>query len=85
MKLKGNKVGMALGLFVGLMHAIWEIVLSTGNGQKLLDWKFGMHSLNNPFMVRAFDATTATELIIISIIGGYIVGLIFASIWNRVN
>ena len=85
MKLKGNRVGAALGLFSGLMHAIWEIVLSTGNGQKLLDWKLGIHSLNSPFTVKDFDVTTATEIIIISIIAGYIVGLVFASIWNRVN
>ncbi len=85
MKLKASKVGMALGLFVALLHVVWEVVIYSGNAQKLVTWKLGMHSLNNPFTVSAFNATTAIELVILAFIGGYILGAVFAWIWNSVH
>jgi len=80
-----HKVGLTLGVFAGLMHLIWEVLIYTGNAQRLMDFKLGMHSLNNPFIVGAFDMTTAVLMVLLAVVGGYVVGSVFATIFNKIH
>jgi len=77
-----NKVGLTLGVFAGLMHLIWEVLIYLGLAQSLIGWKLGMHSLSNPFIVDAFNFTTAIEMIVLAIVVGYIIGTVFATLFN---
>mgnify|MGYP001592060498 CR=1 FL=1 len=82
-KLNKNKIGLTLGLFMGLMHAVWAVMVSMGLGQKMLDMVYRVHFLNNPFVVSPFIATRAVKLIVFTALMGYVVGFVFAFVWNR--
>ncbi len=80
-----NKTGSVLGVFFGIWALAWEIVLFLGLGQKLIDWKLNLLSLSNPFTVAPFSATSAVELIVAFVIGGYILGAVFAVVYKKIH
>lgn len=82
-KLNSNKTGLTLGLFAGLVHAGWALLVSSGVGQKMLDMVYRVHFLNNPFVVSPFIATRAVKLIVFTAVMGYVIGFVFAIIWNK--
>lgn len=84
MKLDANKVGLVLGLMVGGAHLLWAVLVAIGWGQPLLNFIFWLHLLSNPYQVAPFDITAATLLVIITFAVGYIVGWIFATLWNKI-
>jgi hypothetical protein len=84
--MKPNKVGLALGLFLGLMCALWEVVLALGVGQELVDWKLSsMFSTSSSFVLAPFDLGTAVFMVIAAIVKGYVIGAVFSAIYNKVN
>ena len=80
-----HKVGLALGAFAGLVHLVWEVLISLGLAQGLMNFIFTMHSLNNPYTVMPFDLSRAVSLVILTSIIGYIVGSVFALILNKIH
>ncbi len=84
-KLNTHKVGLTLGLFVGLLHLVWALVVGLGFAESKLSFALGMHFLSNPFTVTSFSWGGALILVVLSSVGGYIIGNVFAFIWNSVN
>lgn len=82
--LNKNHVGLTVGLFVAFMHLIWAIIIIAGLGQSYLNWIFPLHSISNVFSVIPFSLTNAIILIIISFVGGYIFGWLFAALYNKI-
>jgi len=85
MELNKNQAGLTLGLISALGHLLWSLAVAFGFGQALLDWTLSYH-----FISVAKTVTTASfGLAIVGIVGaficGYIVGFVFAAIWNRVG
>lgn len=80
-----NKTGLILGAFFGLVHLFWAIVVAGGFAQAMMDFIYSIHFLNNPFIIQAFNPTTAITLVIVTAIIGYIFGWLFAWIWNMVQ
>ena len=78
-----HKVGLVLGSFAALIHLGWSILIALGFADPLMDFIYKMHSLNNPFVVAPFDLTRSIELIVIAFIIAYVVGNIFAVLWNK--
>lgn len=85
--LNKNKVGLALGSFSALIHALWSlaIAISRDQVQKGVDLIVRLHSLNLP--VRLIDATWkhSIGLVVINFIMVFVAGWIFAAIYNRVS
>ena len=81
--MNGNKIGLVLGSFLGLMHLGWSVLVALDWGQGLLDFIYKMHSLNNPFTVLPFDLGRSLGLVVITSAIGYVVGNIFATLWNK--
>lgn len=82
MKLDQNKTALSLGIFIALMHVGWVVLVAIGLAQKLMDFIYNLHFLNNPFNVMSFDLATSAILIIITFVVGYVMGWFFALIWN---
>jgi hypothetical protein len=78
-----NKIGLVLGSFLGLFHLVWGLLIAIGFAQPLLDFIYNMHSLNNPFTVASFDLARSVGLIVVTFLVGYMVGYVFATIWNK--
>lgn len=85
MKLKLGGTAMVFGVFIALMHVIWMLLIYLRVAQFYLNWIFGLHLITNPYKVLPFDFGTALTLVIFTFIVGYVVGWIFAFIWNRLH
>lgn len=85
MKLNPSKVALTTGFLLGGWHLAWSILVALGLAQPLLDFIFGIHMIANPYQVTGFDITKAGMLIVITFLVGYVVGYIFANIWNSVH
>ena len=84
-KVKESKAALIFGTFVALMHLIWSIMVFLGFAQGNLNFILGLHFLNNPYTVSAFNLTNAVILIAVTFVIGYLVGWIFASLWNKLH
>ncbi len=82
-KLDGNKVGLALGIFAAICHLVWVIAVAIGI-QKFVDWILLLHSIQLDLTLTSVAILNAVLLIVIAFIGGYIVGWVFAAVWNWV-
>lgn len=85
MKLKVGATAMVFGVIVALMHAIWMLMVWLGLGQIYLNWIFGLHLITNPFQVLPFNMGTALVLIVFTFVVGYVLGWVFAFVWNRLH
>lgn len=85
MKLHIGSTALVVGVFVALMHAIWMLLIFFGVAQLYMNWIFGLHLLTNPYKVLPFNLMTAVWLIVFTFIVGYIMGWVFAFIWNRLH
>ena len=82
--LNKNKVGLTVGLFAALCHLVWIIAVAIGV-QKFVDWILLLHSIQLSMTLTSVAILNALLLIIVAFIGGYIVGWVFATIWNFVQ
>ncbi len=85
MKLNPNKTGLALGGLLSLWHAAWAALVALGLAQALLNFVFSIHFLANPYLVREFSLGVALTLVVVTFAVGYILGWVFAMIWNKLH
>ncbi len=83
--LNPQKAAITVGLFIGGWHLVWSLLVAFGWAQPLVDFVLWMHMISLPYVVRPFDVSAAITLIILTTVAGYIFGLIFARIWNRMH
>ncbi len=80
-----NKTALALGSFVAFMHLVWSLLVLLGWAGPLLNFIYTMHSISVPVTVLPFNLGRSIGLILITFVVGYVVGLIFSTIWNKVH
>jgi hypothetical protein len=85
MKLNPGKTALTVGVFAGLWHVVWGLLIAGGLASQLLDFIYGIHFLNNPFVVQSFDLVKWITLIVVTAILGYIFGYVFSLLWNRIQ
>lgn len=85
-KLDKNKTGLAFGLFLAVVHAIWAIIILVIPNlfQSFLNWIFAVHFLQPLYVLTTFNLLNAVFLVVITFICGYICGYIFAVVWNKI-
>ena len=82
MALDKQRVALTLGVTCAIVHLIWAVIVGLGYGQRVLDWMMGVHFIATPTMVGHFRLLTALGLIVAAFVGGYVIGWIFAAVWN---
>ncbi len=84
--LNSHKTGLALGTFFAVLHAAWSLAVAVIPGplQKVLDWIFVLHQLNPIYKLLQFNPVNAVIVVILTFAVGYIIGFVFAAIWNRI-
>ena len=80
--LNPKKVGLAVGKLVGGVHLVWSILVLLGWAQALVNFSLWAHMVNAPVVVNEFDLTAAITVILVATAIGYVLGYIFAKIWN---
>ena len=81
-ELNKNKVGMTVGIFVAAWHVVWALLVSIGVAQEMLDWVLPLHFVGLAVPLIDFSWLNALILVIAAFIGGYIIGWLFAALWN---
>ena len=85
MKLNLHDTGLALGVFMAFVHAVWLVLVYFGWASGFLGWVYGVHFLSNPFKVQAFNWGGALTLVAFTFIVGYFFGWFFALFWNKLH
>jgi len=81
-KIKGNKLGLVLGFFFAIIHALWVLAVGIGIGQSFLDWIMPRHFIDMAYGVLPFSFVTALVIIIAAFVTGYLAGWLFTLLWN---
>lgn len=76
------KLALVFGLFLGLWHACWAVLVYLGLAQNLIDFVFWMHFITPPYHIEAFDPARAGILIGVTFAVGFVAGGIVGLLWN---
>lgn len=81
-KLDKNHIGLTLGVFFAVVHAVWAIAVAVGIGASIVNFIFPLHFLDVAYSVIAFSIWSAIGLVVMAFISGYVCGWVFAAFWN---
>lgn len=79
------KTALTVGAFVGGWHVVWSLLVAFGWAQPIIDFVLWMHMVSVPWVVKPFDFSASITLVVVTYVFGYIIGFIFARIWNRMH
>ena len=82
MEINGHRLGLTLGVFLGLLHLVWGLSVGMGRAQDMMNWALNMHFLSNPYTVQPFSLGGTIVLIVLACIGGYIGGWVLSILWE---
>jgi len=80
-KLNKNQLGLTIGLFAAICHLVWTLAVAIGI-QQFVTWILLLHSISLDLTLTSVVLLNAVLLIILAFVGGYIVGYVFAAIYN---
>jgi len=80
--MNNNTAGFSLGILFGIMHLVWIALVGFGAGQSVANWSYGMHFMPGMRQVMGFEFGRGALGVILAIIFGYVVGYIFAVLWD---
>ncbi len=83
--LNAKKAAVAVGSLAALGHALWVALVALNLSGPLLNFVFRIHFLSNPYVIQGFGWGRAIALVLVTFVAGYVVGYVFALIWNRLH
>ena len=82
MALNPKQVGLTTGLFAAIVHIVWAVLVAIGVAEPFSRWVMGLHFVSEQYTVNAFSIGNAVMLVIFAFIAAFIVGYVFANVWN---
>ena len=79
------RTGLALGKLFALVHLAWAALVWLGFAQGLVNFVLWAHMVSSPTIVGPFSIQATLYLVIITGVLGYVLGYVFAKIWNLVH
>ncbi len=83
--LNPRKTGLALGKLLGGVHLLWAIIVALGWAQTLVNFSQWAHMVSMPVVVKPFDISAAVAVVVTATVVGYVLGHVFAKIWNYLH
>lgn len=83
MRLDGIRLGLTLGMVMGVLHLSWAALVASGRAGFVLDYLLSLHSLRAPIEITAFEPSRAVLLVVVAYAAGFVLGLLTALVWNR--
>ena len=74
--------GLVLGAIIDLWHLTWSLLVAAGWAQSVIDFVFWMHFIKPVYVIQPFNLGTATVLVVVTAVIGFVVGSVFAVLWN---
>jgi hypothetical protein len=81
-RIDARQCGLTLGFLIGGAHLAWAALVATGAAAWVMSFIFRLHFIRPPFEIDGFDPTVAALLVGLTGLGGFVVGWLFAAIWN---
>jgi hypothetical protein len=80
-----GKAGLVLAAVMGVWHLCWSAMVALGWAQPVINFVFWMHFIKPIYVIEPFELAWAGILIVITAGVGFIVGAVFAMVWNAVH
>ena len=85
MRVHNHNVGLVFAALFGGFHLVWEILVFSGLGQRLVDFIFWAHMIHLPIIIGPFETSAAAILLVFTSGMGYIIGTCAGTAWNFVH
>lgn len=87
MILNKNKIGLAFGGFLAVLHLVWALTVAVMPNalQSFLDWIYKVHFLNPVFVLTKFNPLHALYLVLMTSVFGFVFGWTYALIHNWID
>lgn len=82
-ELNSNRAGLALGTLFAIFHFIWLILIGINFGQTSANIWHSMHFISDMHTIEAFSFGTALIGLILAFVAGYVIGWLFAYLYNK--
>jgi hypothetical protein len=76
------KSGLVFGMLMGAWHILWAALVAFGWAQTVINFIFWLHFLKPIYVIQPFHIGVALALIAITTAIGFVVGYVFAQLWN---
>jgi len=83
MKTNPFRLGAIFGLFLGLCHAFWAVLVALGWAQSIIDFVFWAHFITPPWHIEPFALGRAVILVGFTFTVGLAMGTAGGWLWNR--
>ena len=80
-----NQAGLVMALLLGGFHLMWAMIVASGLAQGLMNFIFWLHFIRAVHVIETFEPLRAAGLVLLTSIIGYVIGSVFALLWNRLN
>jgi hypothetical protein len=79
------KVGVILATVTGGFHLCWSMLVAFGWAQPVIDFVFWAHFIKPIYVIEPFEFVRAAALLVLTTSIGFILGLVFAWMWNALH
>ena len=80
-----GKAGLVLGALMAGWQLCWSALVALKLAQPVIDFVFWMHFIKPIYVIEPFEILRAAILFIVTAGVGFLVGSVFALIWNAVH
>jgi len=83
--IRPDRTALILAILLGSWHLVWALLVAAGWAQPLIDFIFWIHFIQPVYAIQKFNIGIALLLIGITAAIGYVIGWIFAVLWNKLH
>ena len=80
-----GKAGIVLAAVLAVWHLCWSALVALGWAQPVIDFVFWMHFIKPIYVIEPFGIARAAILVAVTAGVGFVIGSIFALIWNGLH
>jgi hypothetical protein len=79
------KAATTLAALVGSWHLCWSALVALGWAQPVINFIFWIHFIQPIYVIQPFNFGLAAGLVVLTSLIGFVIGFVFAMIWNRLH